>query len=151
MTKKEEKQENIQIIAEAMREALKTLASEAQTAKQVIATDAGKAVQIIKDNNGGFVSILYKQVSLILGICGTVLAGFIFLTSPGTENDTALQLQDQRITSQQTTIDIITKTQQNDTQELKGNVKILTDKIELQSVEIAKLTTIINERIPARK
>jgi hypothetical protein len=151
MTKEETTKEATKLIADAMREALRTLASEAETAKRVIATDAGKAVQVIKDDNGGFVSILYKQVSLILGICGTVLAGFIFLTSPGTKNDTALQLQEQRIEAQDGTILALTKTQQNDTQEVKANVALMTSKIEQQSVEIAKLTTIINERIPARK
>lgn len=151
MSQKDTKQEARQLILEEMRSALRTIASEAQTAKGVIATDAAKAVQVIKEDSSGFMGVLYKQVSLILGICGTVLAGFIFLTSPSTSNNTALQLQDQRITSQQTTIDTLTKTQQNDTQEVKANIALMTTKIELQSVEIAKLSTIISERIPARK
>lgn len=151
MTKQDTKTEARQLILEEMRSALRTIASEAQTAKGVIATDAAKAVQVIKEDSGGLMGVLYKQVSLVLSICGVVLGGFIFLTSPGTKNDTAIQLQQQRIESQDTTILALTKTQQNDTQEVKANVALMTAKIEQQSVEIAKLTTIISERIPARK
>lgn len=157
MTKEEEKKENAKLIAEAMREALRTLESEKIDAKRLLAYDAGEAVKVIETKKetdkdaGSLQNILYRQVSLILSICGVVLGAFIFLTSPGTKNDTALQLQEQRIESQDATILALTKTSQNDTQEVKLNVSNLTLKIEQQSVEIAKLTTIIAERIPAKK
>lgn len=148
--KKEDTQEAIKVIAEAVREALKTVASEALAAKVVIASDAEKAVKVIDKDSSGFSNIIYKQISFGLSIIGVVLAGFIFLTSPSTANNTALQLQNQRINAQDTTIAALTKTSQNDTQELKANVAILTEKIEFQSIEITKLTTIINERIPKK-
>jgi len=157
MTKEEEKKENAKLIADAMREALRTLASEKIDARHLIAVDAEKAAQVVVNKSiedkdaGSLTNILYKQVSLILSVCGVVLAGFIFLTSPGTKNDTALQLQEQRIEAQDGTILALTKTQQNDTQEVKANIALMTTKIEEQSVEIAKLVTIINERIPAKK
>lgn len=96
-------------------------------------------------------NFLYRQVSFWLSIGGLVFGAFIYLTAPSRDNDTALQLQAQQIAQQQKTIDSITKTQQNDTQEVKSNLKTLTDKIEQQSITITQLTTIINERIPARK
>lgn len=151
MTEETIKKENAKLIAEAMREAVRTLASEATTARQLVASDAEKAVRIIKEDSGGFSSIMYKQVSFGLSIAGVLLGGFIFLTSPSQKNDVALQLQNQRINSQEETINALTKTSQNDVQEVKLNIALLTTKIEAQSIEIAKLTTIINERIPIKK
>lgn len=157
MTKEEDKKQSAKLIAEAVREALRTLESEKLDAKRLLAFDAEKAVKVIDDkketdkDDGSFSNIIYKQVSFGLSIIGVLFGVFIFLTSPSTKNDTALQLQDQRITAQRETIDALTKTSQNDTQEVKANVALLTEKIEQQSTEITKLTTIINERIPARK
>lgn len=156
MANKETK-EAVQVIAEAMREALKTVASEALDAKRLIASDAEKATKLVDDkykasrDTGTIQSIIYKQVSLFLSIAGVLLAGFIYLTSPSQANDTALQLQDQRITAQQETIDTITRTAQNDTQELKAAVKELVDKVNDTEKALATLTAIINERIPAKK
>lgn len=93
---------------------------------------------------------MYKQVSFWLSIIGIAFGAFIYITGPSRDNDTALKLQEQRITSQQDTIDKITKTQQNDTQEVKAAVKDLVDKIEKQSNDITKLSTIIEERIPKK-
>ena len=108
-----------------------------------------------RDNNGTTESritkVLYNQVSLVLAICGVFLGGFIFLTSPSRDNNTALQLQDARIIAQRETIDNLTKIQQNDTQEVKAALKDLILQIQAQQQEITKLTTIINERIPSRK
>jgi signal transduction histidine kinase len=72
------------------------------------------------------------------------------LTDPAKEKNTALQLQDQRITSQREIIDALTKTQQNDTKELKEAVKDLIDQIQLQQQDITRLSTIIEERIPKK-
>ena len=58
--------------------------------------------------------ILFNEVSLIIAVCGVVLSGFIQLTDPTKDNESALQLQDQRITYQQGVIDKLTQTQQND-------------------------------------
>ena len=94
--------------------------------------------------------VLYNQVSLVIAIAGFVLVGFIYLTNPSKENDTALQLQDARINSQTETIDRITKTQQNDTQELKQIVTMLVDQIQAQQQDLTRLTVIIEERIPKK-
>ena len=138
-------------IADAVREAMRTLAREASDAKRLVTSDAVTAAKVVKDDSGGIASIMYKQVSFGLSIIGVVLGGFIFLTSPSQKNDVALQLQDQRITTQQTTIDTLTKTAQNDTQEVKAAIKEMILEINEQQKDIATLTAIINERIPAKK
>jgi len=96
-------------------------------------------------------NILYRQISLGLSITGVILGAFIYLTAPSRDNDTAIKLQEQRINSQQTTIDTITKTQQNDTQEVKKALENNNVQLQLQAQEITKLTTIIDERIPKKK
>jgi len=94
---------------------------------------------------------LYREVSFWLSILGLAFGAFIYLTAPSRDNDTALQLQDQRITSQDKTIADLTKVQQNDTQEVKAAVKDLILQIQIQQQEITKLSTIIDERIPKKK
>ncbi len=94
--------------------------------------------------------LIFNEISFILAIIGVVLSAFIYLTDPAKENNTALQLQDQRITSQREIIDALTKTQQNDTKELKEAVKDLIDQIQLQQQDITRLSTIIEERIPKK-
>lgn len=100
---------------------------------------------------GTVASFIYKQLSLGLSIIGVVIAGFIYLTSPTKDNDTALQLQEQRITAQREVIDGLTKTQQNDTQEVKKAIENTNIQMQIQSTAITRLTTIIEERIPAKK
>lgn len=140
-------------IACAAELATKALASAAIEAKNVIAADAAKAVKVEEKRANGthFMDVVYKQVSLYLTL-GTILIGsFIYLTNPSKDNDTALQLQDARITSQRETIDTLTKTSQNDTVEVKEAVKDLATRVGTLNTEVATLTAIINERIPAKK
>jgi hypothetical protein len=103
------------------------------------------------ENSNKFSDIIYKQISLYLSIVGIAIGAFIYLTSPTQKNDTALQLQDQRITSQQKIIDDLNLTQQNDTKELKNEVAGLRTEIQTATIKITELTTIINERIPVKK
>jgi hypothetical protein len=143
-------------IANAAELATKAIAGAAEQAKVLIATDAAKAVKIEekRTNGNGFMDILYKQISLgmsILSVFGLVLGIFIYITGPTKDNDTALQLQDQRITAQRTTIDELTKTAQNDTKELKSEIVGLRTEVQTATNKIVELSTIINERIPAKK
>lgn len=94
---------------------------------------------------------LYRQVSFWLSIFGIAFGAFIYLTAPSRDNDTALKLQAQRIETQDVLIAGLTKTQQNDTQEVKSAVKDLILQIQQQQQDITKLTTIIDERIPKKK
>ena len=93
---------------------------------------------------------MYRQVSLGLSILAVFIGAFIYLTAPSKTQDTALQLQDQRITYQQTVIDSITKTQQNDTKEVKSEVEGLRREIQLQTNQLVKLQTILEERLPSK-
>ena len=102
----------------------------------------------MSDEKNHITELLYKQVSFWLSIVAIILGGFIYLTNPVGNNETALKLQDQRITSQRETIDTITKVQQNDVQELKSKITDLESSVNELSENVAVLTAIINERIP---
>jgi predicted esterase YcpF (UPF0227 family) len=80
-----------------------------------------------------------------------IFGAFLYITNPSRDNDTALKLQDQRITSQRTTIDELTKNAQNDTQEVKKALENLVRQVNDQAIVITTLATIIDERIPAKK
>jgi len=146
-----EKRAATRIIADAMREAVRTLADEAREAKKVVATDAAQAVKVIESDNTGVSSFIYKQLSFGLSILGIVIGAFIYLTNPTKDNNTALQLQDQRISSQRITIDELTKTSQNDTQEVKAAVRDLVSQVNANNIAIEKLSVILQERLPANK
>jgi uncharacterized membrane protein (DUF106 family) len=93
---------------------------------------------------------VYNQFSLGIAIAGVILGAFIYLTSPTDDNNTALQLQEQRIAYQEQTIKDLTKNQQNDTQEVKLRMTDLESEIQTLSLQIMALTTIIDERIPKK-
>jgi uncharacterized membrane protein YvbJ len=96
-------------------------------------------------------NILYRQVSLILSLISVVsiiIGAFVYLTSPTKDNDTAIQLQEQRIATQDKTIETLTKTQQNDTQEVKTAITSLNKEVNDLKIYISNLSTIIDERIP---
>ena len=152
-------------ISNAALDATRTLARAAEDAKSGIAAAAGDAVKLIasavteatkvsnkklsdENNAGAFMGFIYKQGTLIVAIVGVCFGVYFTFANPSKDNDTALQLQNQQIVTQQKTIDTITKTQQNDTQEVKLNIANLTTQINNNNIEIEKLTTIIDERIP---
>lgn len=94
--------------------------------------------------------ILFNEVSLIIGVIAVVLSSFIYLTNPHTVTDTALKLQEERIAAQRSTIDSLTKTQQNDTQEIKAELNRMNQEIEEVCISIKALEVIIDERIPKK-
>jgi hypothetical protein len=154
-------------IEHAKAESLNVIARAAQDATAKVAMDAGEALKVVSaarlkatgvsdkktaDNEpSGFMSFVWKQLSLALSIIGVLFAGFIYLTNPAKDNDTALQLQDARITDQSKTIDGLNLTLQNDTKELKNEVSGLRTELQVQTIEITKLATIISERLPVNK
>ena len=150
MSKKDANQ-NVERIEDAAAEAVKVLSRAADEAAKVVAKSAADALKTSKD--GGNNNLL-KQISLWTGVggfIGMIIMGYLFISNPGRDNNMFLKLQEQRIVDQQKTIDTITKTQQNDTQEVKVAIKDLTIQMQFYSNEITKLETIINERIPAKK
>jgi hypothetical protein len=144
-------------ICNAATDAVRVIAQAANEATKVISAATAEASKVssqktVRENQMGTVaSFIYKQLSLGLSIMGVVIAGFIYLTDPAQDNDTALQLQEQRITAQREVIDGLTKTQQNDTQEVKKAIENTNLQMQIQSTAITKLSTIIEERIPAKK
>jgi len=94
--------------------------------------------------------VLYNQVSLLIGIIGVVLSSYIFLTKPSNDSSVAIQLLEQRVTGQRTTIDELTKTQQNDLKETKNELSGLRNEIQVLTNSVVKLQTIIEERIPSQ-
>lgn len=143
-------------ISSAAAEAVRAIAQAANDATKVVAVAAAEATKVSnkrnadENNTGVVMGFIYKQGTLAIALVSICFGVYFTFANPSNENGTALQLQNQQIVEQQKTIDTITKTQQNDTQEVKGNIKNLTDQIQLQSNEITKLTTIIQERIPAK-
>lgn len=95
--------------------------------------------------------ILFNEVSFIMGIVAVVLSSFIYITSIGNTNETALRLQEERLAAQRKTIDEITKTQQNDIQEIKAEIRDMKSCISALEISVERLSTIINERIPIKK
>jgi len=140
-------------ISSAALDARKDIASEAENAKNVLARAATEAAETISEKNNSTSSIWYKQVSLgisVISFAGVVVGGYLFMANPTRDNDTALQLQDQRITAQRETIDSLTKTAQNHTVEINDALDRMEENIEDLNINIATLEAIINERIPAK-
>jgi hypothetical protein len=147
----------VMAIASAAAEATKVIACAAGEAKLVVANSAMEATNVINkrqitdESKTSVSSFIYKQLSFGLSVVAIVIGAFIYLTDPTKDNDTALQLQDQRIEQQQKTIDGLNLTMQNDTKELKNEVAGLRQEMQTSTNEIVELKTIINERIPAKK
>lgn len=160
-----------QEIAQAVKDAGSLMAKQTADAGSLMAKQAADAIKVIsdaaalakqsaekkecddKDSHRGS-NILYKQVSLatgVLGLAGMLIMGYLFLANPSQDNDKALALQQQRVEAQEKTIVALTKTQQNDTQEVKQALENTNTQIQLQSNEIIKLSTIIEERIPKKQ
>ncbi len=95
--------------------------------------------------------VLFNEITFIIAIVAALSSVIYWVQNPQQKNDVAIQLQDQRITSQQKTIDELTKTQQNDIQEVKKGLTELEDQVEILNKDIVKLQTIIDERIPKKK
>lgn len=95
--------------------------------------------------------VMFNEVSFVIAIIGVVIGVFVFLTDPGKDNNMALQLQDARITDQRETIDELTLIQQNEMREVKGEIVGLRSEIQVLTNTVVKLSTIIEERIPAVK
>jgi uncharacterized coiled-coil protein SlyX len=95
--------------------------------------------------------VLYNEVSLVFAIGAFILGAYIYVTKPGAQNDVAIQLQEQRITAQRTTIDELTKTQQNEVKEVKNEIAGLRTEMQALTNSVVKLQTIIEERIPPKK
>lgn len=94
---------------------------------------------------------MFNEVSLMIAVAGTVLSAFVYLTNPARDNDTAIQLLKAQVVTQEATISTITKTQQNDTQEVKLELGGLRQEIQSLSEQTVKLQTIIEERIPKQR
>lgn len=95
----------------------------------------------------GWISLGLSILSLVAIIFGV----YFFLSKPGQDNDVAIQLLNERVLAQRTTIDALTLTQQNDIKEVKNEVSGLRSEIQVLTNNITELKTIIQERIPAKK
>ncbi len=107
-----------------------------------------------QSGESNFSNILYRQISLgtsLLSLAGLIIGTAFYLTNPSRDNDTAIQLQQQRIDAQAATIETLTKTQQNDTHEQTLAVGRLEAEIKTLDKTVTQLMTIIDERIPKKK
>jgi len=96
----------------------------------------------MEENNGNskLKKILFNEVSLIFGVVAVVLSIFIYLTNPQATNDTSIQLLQAQVETQKTTIDTLTKTQQNDFHTLETKLETLNNSI----AELAKQQSEVN-------
>jgi hypothetical protein len=95
--------------------------------------------------------VLFNEVTFVIAIVGAVASVILWITGPQTQNDTAIRILQAQVEVQNKTIESITKTQQNDTQEVKGEVSGLRNEVQETREEVIKLQTIIEERIPKKK
>lgn len=87
----------------------------------------------------------------ILGVGFWIVTNlFTYFATPNEKNSDAITLLQTQVEAQQRANDILTKTLQNDTQEVKGNVKDLTEAVNQLRISIATLNTKIDERIPTK-
>lgn len=105
----------------------------------------------IRDNGDKIRKVLFNEVSLAFAIGGVMLSGFLYLTSPQRESDLAIKLLQAQVDTQTATIATVTKTQQNDTQEVRLELTNTRNEVQELTKQVVKLQTIIEERIPARK
>ena len=98
--------------------------------------------------------VLSVKVASALGIAGAVFwvitTAYTNFSAPNKNNETAITILKSQVEEQKETITTITKTQQNDTQELRDNIKDLESEIGVMTNSITALTVIINERIPKK-
>lgn len=95
--------------------------------------------------------VIFNEVSLMIAIVGVVSSLIFWVVNPQRDNDVAIQLQEERIAAQRTTIDSLTLTQQNDIKETKNEMAGLRSEVQDLRLSIKALEVIINERIPAQK
>ena len=140
-------------LAEARIDAKKDIASAVIDAKNLIASDAARAVKVEekRTNGNGLMDFVYKQGTLGVALVGVCFGVYFTFANPTQDNDTAIQLQDQRLTAQRQIIDELTKTAQKDTKELKSEITGLRVEVQTATNQIIKLQTILEERLPLKK
>jgi hypothetical protein len=95
--------------------------------------------------------VLFGEVTLVIALVGVVSSVMLWVMGPQTQNNLAIELLKQQSENQQKVIETVTKTQQNDTQEVKGQIFEAKEQLADLKAEIIKLQTIIDERIPKKK
>ena len=103
----------------------------------------------MEENNGQskFKKYLFNEGALIFGIVGVVLSGFIYLTYPQKANDTSIQLLQAQVNTQETTIETLTKTQQNDVKELNLTISRVEERQIEMLKEVVELKTLMRTLI----
>lgn len=109
------------------------------------------AEDITPKQEKGIKDILWNDFTKIIYIVALVVGVYKFITSPQIQQYTAIEILKEQVASQQKTIDSITKTQQNDTQEVKAGLSETKNKVEELNTAVIQLRTIIDERIPVKK
>lgn len=94
--------------------------------------------------------VLNKEVTMVVSIVAIVAAVIGYVTVPERANKEQIEYLRAEIAKNQALADALTKTQQNDLHTLEGNYAKLNDALLAQTLQITRLTTIIEERIPAQ-
>jgi len=95
-------------------------------------------------------SVLWSDFMKRIYLVGVIAGVITFITGPQSQQYIAIEILKEQVKNQQITIDTITKTQQNDTQEVKKGLDETKRDVSSLNDSIIRLETIINERIPKR-
>ena len=95
-------------------------------------------------------SVLWSDFMKGIYLVGVIAGVITFITGPQSQQYIAIEILKEQVKNQQITIDTITKTQQNDTQEVKKGLDETKRDVSSLNDSIIRLETIINERIPKR-
>lgn len=91
--------------------------------------------------------VLYNQVALLLGLIGVVVSTYMFLTAPSGQNAESIAFLKAELEKENVIINQLTKTQQNDTQEIKANVgrneQLLIDLIK----QVSELNALVRQHL----
>ncbi len=93
---------------------------------------------------------LFNEISLILAICGVALSAFVYLTGPQNSANTAIEILKQQQDAQNDQIDGLITGYKNDLHAVQMKEDSLAAQIAALTIQVAKLETVIDERIPKK-
>lgn len=95
--------------------------------------------------------ILSKEVLTVISILGLGFGVFNFIVIPRQEDRAQIQYLKSEIEKNQLLNDTLTKTQQNDLHTMENRLGEMNIKLENVATAIIQMTTVIEERLPAKK
>lgn len=95
-------------------------------------------------------NITFEQVTFIIAMTGVIFSIYHFFRNPDIKNNLAIQILQKELESQKDLSALALKTSQNEVHSVYASVSELKKDIDSMKIEITKLGTIIEERIPKK-